>query len=362
MPRFAMAFGFRIRFELVDTDRVDIDQESVELVATEGGATVTLTSGAMGQPIKSLRRLVLAGKPFPTLEDAKVAAHHYRERLLAMATRRRLAMDLGDGFVRSAFTPEGALNFEMQYGKKARPDVHGIDVYELSPDGGKTAFVHFTHESALTISGDVLVTMFRESLGDPRPFEGNESLAAEIFALGRFIPSFRARFLTLMSGIEALIETAPRSQELVEMVEAFRERVGALPDRTADAATKTAIVSALQWLKRESIGQAGRRLAQEVDDKQYLGKPAVKFFKDIYALRSEILHTGATRSSDVDLLAVANATSDFLADVLRARIERRTGRKGEVPRVVEAIGGYVDSGGRGVTVAMPYKSPERPKP
>jgi hypothetical protein len=202
--------------------------------------------------------------------------------------------------------------------------------------------------------------MFRKSLGDPRPFEGKESLAAEIFALGRFIPSFRARFLTLMSGIEALIETAPRSRRLVNVISTFQERVLKLSGRTADKPTKASIRSALEWIKRESIGQAGRRLAQEVDGKQYLGKPAVKFFQHIYALRSEILHAGATRT-EVDLLAVANATSDFLADILRARIERRTGRKDEVPRIIEAIGGYVDPHGGGATMPIPYKSPERPK-
>lgn len=357
-----MAFAFRIRFELVETDHVDIDVESVEVGRAPRGPTIVLRAGVRGMAIKASPRLVLLGSPYESLAAAKAAAAHHRERLLAAAARRRLAIDLGDDFARRYLSPAGVAEAERQHGRKVRADVHGVDVFELLPDGGPPLFAHVSTNAGVKIGGDTLLRMIRDSLADPPPFDGQEGLAAEISALGRFIPSFRARFLTLMSGIEALIEAAPRSRRLVKLIGGIQKRVRSLAESTADGPTRQALASSLEYLKRESIGQGGKRLATEVADKEYLGKPAARFFAYIYALRSQILHAGKTSDPDVDLLEVANATSEFLADILRQRIERRTGRCDEVPTTIEAIGTYREPSGARVVGPIPYPSPRRPTP
>jgi len=357
-----MAFGFRIRFNLREEYRLDIGEETVELVAAQEGKTLCLCSGTRGTPINAQARVVLAGKPYGTSEEATAAAEHYRERLLAMATRRRLAVDLGDGFVRSALGPAGEAELEKQVGMPVRPDVHGAYVYELPPDNGKVAFYHFASESAVKMDRGIFLAGLRAALDDPTPFDARERLAAEILASAPFVVSFSAHFLTLMSGIEALIEPALRTRGFIAIVQEFQERIASLTKDVADEATRQSACSSLGWLGAESIGQAGRRLAGEVDGHVYLNLPAAKFFRHIYDLRSEILHAGATRDAETDLLAVANATSTFLADILRGRIERRTGRKGEIPQVIEAVAGYMDAQGGGVTQPIAYRFPERPKP
>ncbi len=357
-----MSFGFRIRFHLVDGDRINIAEEEIELLASAGGPTVRLCAGQTGVRIRDLSRVVLAGKPYPTVEEAAGAASYHRERLLAVATRRRLALDLGDGLIRQRLTPEGAVEWERRYGRKPRSDVHGTDIYELPPGDGKVPFVNIDIQSSITIEGKTLVDEFHLALRDPKPFDERELRAAEVSATARFIPSFRARFLVLMSALEALIEPEPRSPNVIALVNEFQARVKSLPDNAAPPSDRESIHSSLEWLKQESIGQAGRRLAREVEPTQYLDRPAVQFFSYIYSLRSQILHAGATKNSEVDLLALANATGDFLADLLRGRVERRTGRTGEIPRVIEAVTGHIDPNGGGVTVPAPYKPPERPKP
>jgi hypothetical protein len=114
-------FGFRIRFHLMDADHIDLAEESVTLTEVAGGPTVVLRSGRTGFPISAQPRVVLAGKPYASHAEATAAAAHYRQRLLAVATRRRLAIDLGDGFIRRGLMPRGMGEVERRLGRGRDP-------------------------------------------------------------------------------------------------------------------------------------------------------------------------------------------------------------------------------------------------
>jgi hypothetical protein len=350
------SYAFRIRVNLMSGDRIDIDAASVELSRADG-AIVELRAVETGRPINAHPRVSIVGCPYTTREQAQAAAAFFRERLLAWATRRRLALDMGDSLQRSWFTPAGLAELERRHGRPVRMDVHGVDVFEYEEDK-RVAFAHFGVTNQLTVGGDTFVAGLKASLADPQPFSPKEALAAELYASARFDASFRSRFLTLVCGLEALLVPAPRAAAVQELVVEFQGRVKALE---VDAETKKSLGSSLEWLKAESIGQAGRRLAQGLHGKRYLDKEPAAFWSYVYDVRSKLVHQTSTEGLQLDFLGLSNAATDFLGDLLDCAIELRTGRSSETTTTYRSVAGQAMPGpATTVTPSTEYLPPRRP--
>jgi len=307
MPQFC----FRLRFHLRDGDSIGLDLEEAILFSMPNNVTIKIKSAAKDTPIKSHSRAALVGGPFESEDAARIAAFHARRALLAWAVSQRIGMDLGDDKLRSQFTRYGLGELSSQVGQPVRNDVHGLDVYESD---GKTLFVSWNMDAKLTKAGDAFMRDLHHLLGNPPQMTDKQALSAELYALSFFESSFRARFLTLVAAIEALLEPAFRHEVVREFVSDAQGRAAQLP---VDDATRQAVQSSLEWLKRESIGQAGRALADRLlRDSQYLGMNSRKFFAYCYNLRSQILHSGKPSNDSVDLLELANATQQFVGDLL----------------------------------------------
>ncbi len=352
-------FKFRLRFHLQEGHVIDIDRERVELLKRDGGPTIVLRGDK--ETIKTSSYLIVVGEPYASSDEAMKDALMLRERLLAMAARKRIGINLGEDVLRAGFTKKALDYYREELGKPARNDVHGIDVWAAS---GKTAFIRMDVSSSLTIGGDQFLSLMKEILAAPSPLSGNEGLSAELFALSHFDSSPRSRFLTLMTAIEALLTAAPRPDEAQAFVE---ETVARVKDLACDSATKEALRSSLQWLKSESIGQTGRKLAEELLGEQtYLDRVAKKFFAYIYGVRSEIMHSGRPADSAEDMLLLANTTATFVGDLLWELMDRRAGQltTAERPTVIDAIqisGTMSPSGPVGPIVPAPYRFPFRPE-
>jgi Apea-like HEPN len=138
-------------------------------------------------------------------------------------------------------------------------------------------------------------------------------LAAEIYASSFFDISARSRFITLVTAVETLLEPAQRAQEVQELVSRFETLTR---DSDIKKATRDSILGSLQWLRQDSIGQAGRALARRLlSNEEFDGQPAEKFFARCYDRRSLLVHRGTT-DDDVDILQTANAMENFVARLL----------------------------------------------
>jgi hypothetical protein len=316
-------FSFRLRFHLRGGDTIDIAAEEVLLHITPNGAMIKLKSGRHGSPIRENSRAAIVGTPYSTADQAKAAALECRKALLAWAVIERLGIDLGDDKLRSLFTIQGLRVLEEELGRPVRNDVHGVDVYESEE---KTVFASCEVDAKLAKGGEAFVHGFGAFLHHPPALTDKMALSAELYALSFFEASFRARFLTLVTAMEALLEPAQRDNTVCEFVIATQERVRSLP---LDDGTRQALQSSLEWLKRESIGQAGRALADlYLPDREYMSQPASRFFTNCYNVRSQMVHAGKPSNPTIDLLVLANAASQFIGDLLNAMIapiERQPG-------------------------------------
>jgi hypothetical protein len=92
-----------------------------------------------------------------------------------------------------------------------------------------------------------------------------------------------------------------------------------------DKPTKEAIISSLQWLKDESIGESGRALCRRLlPDCRYDNRSPWAFFTLCYNLRSEMLHRGRIEDPKLDILSFANTLEGFVSDLLLASLREST--------------------------------------
>jgi hypothetical protein len=306
-------FNFRLRFHLPSGSRIESHSEKLFILEETDGKRLYLCSGVIGTPIKEHSHAALIGGRYSSGDEAREAAERAKKALLTWAVQQRLGIDLGDGHQRSILTNAGREMLEREFKKPIRNDIHGIDVYEHQEN---LMFVLMHFDAILGKSPETFIEQIATSFRNPLVLTEKQILAAELYCASFFDVSFRSRLITLVTAIEALLEPAPRSPD-VQMIVSTMETMVRQTD--IDQSIKEAMIGSLQWLRQDSIGQAGRDLCMHfLGSTQYFGMVASRFFSYCYELRSQILHFGKPIEDAVDLLAVSNTCQAFVADLLLA--------------------------------------------
>jgi hypothetical protein len=96
-------------------------------------------------------------------------------------------------------------------------------------------------------------------------------------------------------------------------------------DSRLDTPIKQSMLGTIQWLRKQSISQTGRDMAQSLlGNKEYLQMNAEQFFSHCYNIRSQIVHTGTPKDIGIDLLELANSCQAFTGDLLQASFDAAT--------------------------------------
>jgi len=306
-------FDFRLRFNFANRDHINEAAEELVVADDQNGARLRLNSSETGIAIKDRSAAALFGGPYESEEDARAAAERARRALLIWAVRERVGLDLGDWKRRGGLTNYGREYFEAQVGAPIRDDVHGVDVF-AHKDNQK--FLKINMNASVGKSSSTFGQVVAAHFSEPLNLSEKQVVAGELYCSSFFDVSFRSRFVTLVTAIEALIEATPRSMVAIQLVDGL---VAAVAAADIDEPTRFAMKGSLQWLRQESIGQGGRRLASQLlAGREYDGQNAAKFFSSCYELRSQILHDGRSHDRGVDVQEVANTLSRFVADLLLA--------------------------------------------
>ncbi len=310
-------YEFRLRFNLAHIGRINADVQDLVLLDLPAGGRLRLRTGKTGEPIKNAERVAVLGGPYTSPEQARTAAERAKSALLFWALEHRLGIDFGDGHPRGVITEAGIADLERRFRGPVRADVHGIDVYESQPNI-KFVLVEATAQVGVNLANFVK-TFAREFTGG-RQLAAKQGLAAEIYSSSFFDASPRSRFITLMTAVEALLEPAARPEHVQRLIEQMEKLAGTAME--VEKETRDSIIGSLQWLKAESIGQAGRILAGRLlSDKNYNNRPASAFFKYCYEIRSNLVHRGNLDPS-INPLLLANTMGDFVADLLLASVSQ----------------------------------------
>jgi hypothetical protein len=305
-----MSYSFRIRFNMPDDISIEIDVPKVNL-GTYMGCTITLYANEEDTPIKQARKLVLRGDGYATEEEAWNAGLYCKDALSLTFARLRIGADFGGRVPKSGLFRSGLEWLKQKTGAQFLNDVHGLMAFENDPPK-LFATVDFNH--VLGRNGERFTKAMEVALNHDRNLSEKERLAFEFFATSYFQKSIDARFIMLMIAIEILIELDSRSPECLEHVEDLVKRTR--ESSTLSMGDKDSLIGSLQFLRKESIGQAGRKLAEKLGDCKYAGKKPSDFFTECYALRSRLLHGNEPYPTRDEIADKCSSLQEFVGDLL----------------------------------------------
>jgi hypothetical protein len=312
-----MSFCFRVRFKL--GDGVKLESSHSEIVLTDDRdlpELVTLKPWGNALTLGDARQLVLRGEGYESEQHALESAGCWNARLQAALARCNIGADFGVRAPQGVFTEQGLAIAAGALGRVVLNDVHGTAVFASEPQPtflGLGAATLMLGKPAERLSQAIrAVRDLGVALSD------QEQLAYDLYGASFFFhPSPDVRFVMLMMALETLAEPQERGPEVVTHVDAliaFTHKSG-LPDNEI-----ASIAGSLEYLRKESIGQAGRRLARTLGERRYMDETATQFFTECYALRSRLVHGHYPRPtrSEVDLRAAHLET--FVSHLLSGQL------------------------------------------
>lgn len=264
--------------------------------------------------ISNSRELVLSSGGYPTEKKAFQLGSAMKNALLLTGAKFRIGIDAGKDKANCGLNPAIKKNFLNTHGIKIIEDIHGISVYseEHPVKVFSTSGIELISPSNVDTFGSDLCNSFVAS----QLLTKKQKLALELYGASHFEKSDRARFLTLVLGIEALLDPEDKNNNIKEVIDRLLCYV---KESDLKENEKQSILGSLSWLYKDSISQSLRKMAQEyLADKFYNGLTPVKFINKCYEVRSKLVHTGESDNENVGVLA-ANLNV-YLSDLIQALI------------------------------------------
>lgn len=272
---------------------------------------------ASGERLESNRRWRIFGKSYKTREEACSAAEAIRIAVLYYSIQTRTGIDYGNhpGVSKSGVTQEALDLFTRLYN-----DTYGEPTIALSDNLGMQIFEAqkqiiysgFSGESGEAVLPDKFVNSISQAYKGYRIDSAQKELAIELYTMSHFERTIAARFLILCTCLETLIETPPRTQKAFQYIERLVEQTKSadIPNEDRDS-----LLGSLRHLKKESISQAGKKMSEALlGSKKYADKKPSDFFKYIYNLRSQLVHSGNLDQRKIS--PIFNEIDKFVADIL----------------------------------------------
>lgn len=306
----------RIRFRLGERVRIETTEPELALDLEEG-RRIVLRPSPSGASIREAEQLALFVQPYATEAEALDAGTRWRAMVEKAFARLNIGADFGDRAATGAATQHGLSAFAAQVGSRVLNDVHGVMVFECDP---WPRFVRVEAKGVVGKPADRLLEVLRATVGGGIAMSERESLAYDLYSASFSTDSPDARFALLMMALETIIEPQPRDSTVIAHVDQLIAATEAadLPPRE-----RASITGSLNWLRTESIGQAGRRIAAQLGDRTYMGEKPSEFFTNSYELRSRLVHGAYPRSTRQDVDSSTAQLELFVRDLLSLQLLAR---------------------------------------
>jgi len=279
------------------------------------GHQVTMYAQTLGQqqetlPLARTRRAVLKGIGYETEAEAQEAAKFWRASFMAAFASMRIGVDFGARTARSAtWSHHAVAAVSKQSGRPAVNYQGGILLYESN---SQPIFMP-------TVSAEGTVTgppRLPAALADARSRGGlseERQVTYDLFSAALGLAAGDAQYAMLMAALETMIKPQSRSEESIEHVSRLIEltRKSGLPRKEIDSLT-----GSLKWLYRESISQAGKKIAGTLDPRIYMNEKPEAFFRGCYEIRSRLLHGNDPLPSTHDVRSRIPYLIEFVADLI----------------------------------------------
>jgi hypothetical protein len=306
-----MAFAYTLIIRLPVTNRIGVDD--TELTIDWRGRPVVIKSVSGKSSIRESEWLRFACRDFPDEEGARAHGQSLKGHLRLAAVKSHLPLNVGRDQVHSR-AGKSVIDHAAEQGIQILPGVHGLMVYEQTE---VDVYMWNSARGVSVVSSDRLLDSLQAvaSLGAP-PDGSQLALACDLYSQAMFETSQAARFISLVTAIEALVKRGRFSQAIREVLRtaeaaalAELEQMKPLPD----ASTLNSIRGRFRDLQRESITQAFRRLARTYGNSQGYGDSGTpeEFAASVYSLRSRIVH-GESVSDSLPVAHLMVLVSDII--------------------------------------------------
>ena len=302
-----MTWCFRIRVNLRPTSKLQCEDREWIIDQPDSGQQVKLAALATTS-LAEARRVALRGEGYATEAAAVSAGQEWRARLMKAFLPLPVGADFGDRAPHGSFTEHGLAAYAP--GQRALNDVHGLMVFECEP---APVFISMDIP-AWTISSphERLVAAMAYAI-DTGGLSEARQVSYDLWAASFGQESAEARFALLMIALEAMIDPDPRSEQCRQHVDFL---IRATKNSGLPTSEVASMVGVLNWLRNESIGQAGKNLARTLEPRQYNGMAPAAFFNKCYAVRSRLVHGLLPLPTLEEIGRWASPLQEFVADLL----------------------------------------------
>lgn len=306
-----MTWCARIRFRLPLRVQINCPDRELPLPA-DSREDVRLIAAEPEKTIQDARNIALLCKGYATEQDAQAAGARWRTTLQKAFARTNVPADFGDRAAIEVVTRAGIEMLEAQHGVRVLNDVHGVMVFECEP---WPRFAKVETNFVVGRLSDKVVTAIEAAATLNPASDERESVAFDLFSASFAVSegSSDARFAMLMMALETLLEAKPRSPESLAHVDRL---IAETKSAAIEEGEKASMLGSLQYLRQESIGQSGRRLAAGLGTRTYLELAPEAFFSRCYTLRSRLVHGHHPRPSRAEVERYVGALEQFVRDVL----------------------------------------------
>lgn len=272
---------------------------------------ILMKSTKKDTPIEKVHELVIRSDGYASEEEAWNAGLHCEDALKLAFALLHIGADFGERAPTSVFTSAGIEMLQKQTGVRVLNDVHGLMTFE---NDQPIKFVSFHAKAVVTKNQDRFIKALGIALDQNIDLSDRERLSFNLFGTSFFQKSPDARFLMLMMAIETLLDPDFRSQpvqeHITELIRLTKESF-ALSMRD-----KNSLIGSLQDLSKESIGQAGQKLANRLGNREYAGQKPSQFFRRCYKLRSKLVHGHVPRPTRDKIDDICASLELFVGDLL----------------------------------------------
>lgn len=306
------SFSFRLRFIRCQRSTVNVESPEWVLPNPIDEHNLVLASRDKEISIKQSSILFLRSDGWPTAESAEASGKLYGDAFQRALVRLRIGADFGRRAPKSGFFRAGLEMLENRFGQRVLNDVHGLMVFETNPP---PKFVSTNVTAVLGIQQERFEEVFEAAVRQGLEISDRESLSIELFNGSFFQETEDTRFLLLFMAIEALLEPADRSAQALAHVDSIIRQT----DDSASLSNieKASLMGSLEWLRKESINQTGKKLAaKRLGSRVYMDRPAADFFSYCHKIRSRIVHGVNPQPERNEFGPVAAQLEVFVSDLL----------------------------------------------
>jgi hypothetical protein len=280
-----MSYSFRIRVNRCSSTTIQTETNEMAIPTDTENISIYLRAPHENS-LKEAEEYALIGSGYSTEESANTDGIRYHDAVMVAFAASRVGVDFGLRAAKGAFTHHGLKWAEKQFGVRALNNVHGLMVYESEPS---PRFVEMQANAVMGANSDNFSKNLYTAVESKPVLSERELVSFTLFNASFFQPTADSRFILLVMAIEALIEPQMRNDDAVVLVDSLIQQAKL---SNLEANEKNSVIGSLSWLRKESINQAGKRLATErlgLEAKFENSSPA-NFFAKCYQIRSNLVH------------------------------------------------------------------------